>query len=235
MTTNAGAYEEEAVSAEMASVEGVAAEASVDAVVTEVCKSDRYREILYKLLLFCRGEGHTRTQAERYVAGLPEDRNALQEPCVLVRIVVDAGGIESFPLDVSGSVIPVGVLESMTADEREDATCDYLLVTSLAGQAAIDLLAPYARLRAKLSEKPRRYETYLAVLGFCRDPRSLSDVGRLFEENPDLVRDTSADSQRLSPDYYLSELERAGGLVWDGAWKTTEAGEELVETSRTGR
>jgi len=202
-------------------------EGAIDAVITAVCKRDRYREMLYRTLGYCR-QSRTQAEVEETIAAMPESQHALQDPPVFVDMLVACGGLSSRPLGEDGEPIPDETWEAMDDDARADATFGHLLATNAAGVAALSILAPDARIRAKLSEKPERYSTYLAVLDYCREPRSLADVQRLFDGNPQLVRKTNVDSQKLSPDYYLSELERAGGLVWDGGWTTTDAGRSFL-------
>ena len=35
---------------------------------------------------------------------------------------------------------------------------------------------------------------------------------------------TAADGKKVYPQYFLDALECAGGIAWDGAWRTTDAG-----------
>ena len=36
--------------------------------------------------------------------------------------------------------------------------------------------------------------------------------------------------KRIYPEYFISKLETIGGLSWDGAWRTTEAGARILES-----
>jgi len=204
-------------------------ERDVNAVVAEVCRLDRNRNVLYRILDYCR-EQRDADDVERFIAGLPEMRHAFQEPYVYMDLLVDAHGLEAIPLDAAGN--PIEQLVSQEHPDIADAAeiAQYRITTTPAGVRALQLVSPEARLHAKLGEHPERYSTYLAVLDFCKQPRSLAEVQRLFEQDASLNRETTVDAQPLSCDFYLSELERAGGLVWNGGWTATQEGVALLES-----
>lgn len=208
-------------------------EEAIDAVITAVCKQDRYREVMYRMLMRCQAQPLKLDDLESFIASLPQSRHAIQTPGTLIDLMVKAGGLVARELDEDGATIPVELLETLDEESREDLVFDWQFETTPAGAAAVSILSPAVRLQSKLNEKPQRYSTYLAVLDFCSEPRSLSDVQRLFRQDSSLVRDTMVDSQSLAPDFYLNELERSGGLVWDGGWKITDAGSAYLAQART--
>ena len=51
---------------------------------------------------------------------------------------------------------------------------------------------------------------------------------QLLDGHPALEPSTRSGGQRLHAAYFIDRLDEAGGLVWDGAWVTTEAGERFL-------
>lgn len=99
-----------------------------------------------------------------------------------------------------------------------------VIQTTSEGCEAVRMLAPAKRIRAQLLSHPSRCSTYLAVLDFCRTPRTFPEIQNFFKTTPGLAQDVVAAHHRLSPDYYVDKLDKAGALVWRGAWVDTEAG-----------
>lgn len=218
--------------------EADAAQARVDAILTLVGGQGGLREVLYKALDRFR-ERMPFGEAEAFLASLPEYEfgHPLQTPYSCIDMLAKAGGLELTPVDAGGRPIDPALLASLGPDEADDLVEGRLVQTTPAGAAAADLLAPARRLAALLAARPHRQGTFLRVLGFCAEaPRSLDDIRRLFEEEDGLVLDMVDAHTRLSPDYYADRLEKAGGLVWRGAWEATPAGRDFLESrgSRPG-
>ena len=214
----------------MTEEEAQAFEGTVDAVITQVNRLDRTRNLQYHILELCR-KTRRAEEVETFIAALHEMLHSLQEPYVYMDALIDAGGLDSVALDADGNPVDMDAFAAAPEEARAGMIADYDITTTPAGVAALDLLAPKNRMRAKLAEKPERYTTFLAVLDFCREPKTLAEVKRLFEEDSTLNRETTVDRQLLSCDFYLSELERAGGIVWDDGWKCTPEGLEFLRTA----
>ena len=99
-----------------------------------------------------------------------------------------------------------------------------VLQTTPEGCEAVRILDPAKRIKAQLLSQPNRCSTYLAVLDFCQTPRTFPEIQNFFKTTPGLVQDVVAAHHKLSPDYYVDKLDKAGALVWRGAWVDTEAG-----------
>ena len=216
---------------DMTEDEKIALEEAVGEVITAVMRLDRSRNIHYKTLAFCT-EPRRAGDVEDYIAAMPEMVHALQEPYVYMDAMVDAGGLSATPLDTEGNPVDMEAFDAAPEEERADMIADYEIAITQAGTFALSALAPAARMTAKFGEKPERYTTFLAVLDFCREPRTLAEVKRLFEEDATLNRETTVDRQPLSCDFYLSELERAGGIVWDGGWVCTDEGRAFLAAAQ---
>ena len=204
-------------------------EARIDAIVTCIGQQAIMREALYKLLAHCTEPRNFRG-LESFASELDEVRygHLLQSPYNLVNMLVKCGALTKTPVDAAGSAVTPERLAGLTEDEQDDLVEDYLLEATPEGRVVLDLLSPQRRLKAQLAQKPHRLSTFLAVLDFCREPRSFEDIKQLFKDHDELVLDYVDAHQKLSPDFYVDRLEKAGGLVWRRAWVTTEAGLEVL-------
>ena len=206
-------------------------EEQVDAVVRCVCTQNLLREVLYKLLVHCSQRRDMR-EAEAFVAQQDEFvySHIEQTPHALIRMLVDAGGLDQLPLGQDGAVVDRDTLAALPEDEADDLVESYALLTTEAGKAAASLLEPRRRLRARLAERPHRSETYRALLSLCAQaPQTLPQIEQFFKDTPGLALDRVTSYHTLSPDYYVDQLEKCGAIVWRGAWCATQAGlEELA-------
>lgn len=117
-----------------------------------------------------------------------------------------------------------GTLEDMQLDESvpDDATAEVRVAVTEAGRALAAAYDPARTLAALFGERPRYAEVFSAVLAACA-----SDTGASREAVEAVVEAAApvADNgKKVYPQYFLDALECAGGIVWDGAWRTTEAG-----------
>ena len=210
-------------------------EASVDRVVTCVCSQNALREVLYKTLAFC-GAPRTFDEVEDFIAAQDEFiySHIIQEPFTLAHMLLNAGGLSQTPLDDAGNAISEESLAAMSDDEACDAVATYRLETTPAGAKAVELLAPERRIASQIAKVPHRADTYYALMAFCRTPRKFPEIEDFFKNTEGLAMDVVADSHKLSPDYYVDKLDRAGALVWRGAWALTEAGQRVLDAHEAG-
>ncbi|MBM6998694.1 hypothetical protein I3I95_00865 [bacterium] len=61
------------------------------------------------------------------------------------------------------------------------------------------------------------------VLDYCREPRRRGDLERELGARGFLA------SKNVSTSFYVDRLERAGGLVWEDGWRTTEEGRDFLD------
>lgn len=179
----------------------------------------RHRELLYKTLDVCR-EGKRFEQAEAFIEAQPEYAQALQTPYALVRSLVEAGGLVAERRTAEGNVL---------TDNEDNVPGSYRTVrTTPAGRAAVELLAPERRIAARVNAVPERHDTFAAVLAFCQEPRSLDEIKHLLADDPALKPSARTAGQPLHAVYFIDRLHEAGGLVWNHAWVTTDAGKRFL-------
>jgi hypothetical protein len=180
-------------------------------------------ETMRKTIAYC-AERRAFADAERIMATYPEFRYIDQSQAAVIGILVNAGAIEQFELDAAGSVIPEARLRAMTEDERDDAVCAFALQSTQAGIRAIEGMEPEARLAHMFAEHPERRDAYCKILSLCRTPRTFEEVSGLLDPNPAFASENDLSTLPVYPSALLAKVEAAGGIVWDEAWVTTEAG-----------
>lgn len=201
----------------------------VNAVVMCIGSQNALREALYKTLAFC-CESRDFTEVEDFIAATDEFvySHIMQTPFTMIQMLTDAGGLVQTPLDAQGNPVTPEQLANLTDNEADDLVETYRIETTDAGAEAVRLLAPERRIEAQLSLRPHRRDTYFAVLDFCTQPRKFPEIEKFFKATPGLSQDIVADHHKLSPDFYVDKLDKAGALVWRGAWVATDAGKRML-------
>ena len=183
-------------------------------------------------------------EVEEELSALPSVAESTQGPHTLLDILVRTGGIAtievpeategacSSPISKAGgadeaSSEPTTVATGEVAAQPQDQPVDMLVRTTEEGREVLAAFDPVGRFEAMLAGEPAGYaDAYALVLATCdSDERGVSrrDVERALAGNPALT-----DPKRVYPSYFISRLESIEGLVWDGAWHTTDAGERML-------
>lgn len=207
-------------------------EESIARVVECLFNHPRHRELLYKALVHCQTE-RTKHAAEEFLARQPEAAQALQTPYTLLRNLAAAGGVTVIAHDAQGLALDETRCEQLRAeglddDALADLVAERRVLTTPAGCAACELLAPEHRTLAAIYKVPERRATFVRLLDFCRTPRKLADINQLLADDPALAPSQRTAGQKLHACYFIDRLEEAGGLVWDGSWVTTDAGKRAL-------
>lgn len=205
----------------------------VNAVVMCIGSQNALREALYKTLVFCL-QPHEFTEVEDFIAATDEFvySHIMQTPFTMIQMLIDAGGLSQTPLDGEGNAITPEQLANLSEDEADDLVATYRIDITDAGAEAVRLLAPERRIEAQLSLRPHRRDTYFAVLDFCTQPRKFPEIEEFFKTTDGLSQDIVADHHKLSPDFYVDKLDKAGALVWRGAWVATDAGKHMLQAHK---
>lgn len=208
-------------------------EEALDAVITCVGAQNSLREILYKTLAFCKAPREF-TDVEDFIAKSDEAvySHVIQTPFELIGMLVRAGGLDEIPLDGKGGEISPETLDALSLDEQDDLIATYRIETTEAGAAAVELLSPARRIEAQLAKDPHRADTFWALIEFCKTPRTFPQIKEYFDATPEFAHDVVAHSHQLAPDFYVDKLDKAGALVWRGAWVATDAGKTLLEAHK---
>lgn len=175
----------------------------------------------------------------------PSFKLCTQTPHVLIGLLVEAGAIcslevpeadvrDSEEADASPTMPELGEPEDTADDngegersEHPDRPVDRVLYLSEAGRAVLADFDPARRFAELLASEPEGYlDVYAAVLDICS-----GDQGASRGQIEQAVCDMPAlfEPKRVYASYFVSKLETIGGLIWDGAWRTSDAGEHMLD------
>jgi hypothetical protein len=171
----------------------------VKKIVERVYSEPAYTSSLYSMLEFCR-EPQTLASIENEISSMPSMKNSLHRPEILFSWLLRIHALEEVPL----------------------ASHDSRWCTTPYGWEALRICSPEERLSSLAATSESKLDVYRQLLEACLTPRSRMEVETLLRGNPLL------EESLLSPSYFVGNLEDAGGLYWDGAWKTTPAGENFL-------
>ena len=171
-------------------------------------------------------------EAEDALAGSRAMALTTQTPHALYAMLLKCGAVEaievpeeqgahagSLPSDGAGSA---GGADAADAD-LPDQPVDYLLHTTEAGRAALDEFEPAKRFSELLAAEPDGYgDAYGRVLALCETGASKAAIEEALAGHPAL-----SFPKQIYPGYFISKLETVDGISWDGAWRTTEAGQRM--------
>lgn len=204
-------------------------EEQVDAVLTCVGSQNSLREILYKILVFCQ-ERREFGEVEQFIQSTPEGtyNHLLQEPYTLIHMLLKERGLDGYAYDEQGNLIEGDEYADYTPQDMQNIANTYEVQTSAAGIEACELISPERRFESLMMQHPHRSETYYQFMAFCQTPRKLPEIQEFYEQHTEFAHDTVQIHHTLSADFYIDKLEKAGVLVWMGAWKLNEAGQKIL-------
>lgn len=121
-----------------------------------------------------------------------------------------------------------GTLDDLQVDEAvpDDAEVSVCVALTQKGAALRDTYSPAATLQALLDERPQYAEVFEAVLWACGNDEGCSRAS--IESQINAMPQVQSAQPRIYPQYFIDALESAGGIVWDGAWRTTPEGRAVL-------
>lgn len=127
-----------------------------------------------------------------------------------------------------------GTLEEAYRDDGvpDDAEVDALLGITESGKAVIASYAPEKTLAELIDSRPAYVTVFNAVLSACdsSDGASRDALEAVIDATISGNAISAADGGKIYPQYFLDALETAGGISWNGAWRTTEAGRAAINS-----
>lgn len=158
------------------------------------------------------------------------DAACRQSPAATVDILVRNGALVQHVF-VDGAPYD-GTLEDLQLDEAvaEDAAAESRIALTDVGRELLDAYAPEATLRALIDGKPHYRAAFTAVLAACNAEEGCSraNLEAVLNALPELAPDPDTQQTRVYPQFFIDALESAGGIAWQGAWRTTDAGKALI-------
>ena len=175
-------------------------------------------------------------EAEDLVAELPAMSITTQTPHTLFELLIDAGGIERIQVaseqDSESENETFG--EELTQDLNEpdgdeanelDDDQDYLLEITEAGRQVLEAYEPTRRFMSLLEAEPEGYaDVYRQLLTLCENGAKLSEIENELGNHPAMTN-----PKQVYPNYFVSKLESIEGISWDGCWRTTETGKQMLD------
>ena len=186
-------------------------------------------------------------EAEEALAGSRAMALTTQTPHALYAMLLKCGAVEAIEVPEESDVDANGSLsdgakapevvdaadggEDVGARDPLDDPCsdlpdqpvDYLLRTTEIGRAVLDELEPAKRFSELLAAEPDGYgDAYGRVLALCETGASKAAIEEALAGHPAL-----SFPKQIYPGYFISKLETVDGISWDGAWRTTEAGQRM--------
>ena len=186
-------------------------EAAVAAVVECVCNHPRHRELLYKTLAFVR-QARPEGDVLAFMEAQPERASSVQEPFVLLRCLLRAGGVTRELGELAGTQAPTRTVRATPA-----------------GLAALALLDPQRRIASAMRAVPEREGVFLRVLRLCATPRTLASIREAVAGEAALAPSPRTAQLPLEASYFVDRLSEAGALVWaNHHWVITEEGRRYL-------
>lgn len=153
-----------------------------------------------------------------------------QSPATAVDILVRNGALTEQVL-VDGAPYE-GTLEDVQMDENvlEDAVAEVRITPTDLGRELLQAYAPEATLRALVDGKPHYRTAFTTVLAACdtEEGCSRAKLEAVLNALPEHAPDPATQQTRVYPQFFIDALESAGGIAWQGAWRTTDAGKALI-------
>jgi hypothetical protein len=220
---------DKAAQGEPKSKESLSLEERATSLYDAVTRNPLHREIHRKTLAFC-DKQQILSDVESFIAACPEFSSASQSPYFLLHFIVDAGGIDSFELDVDGSVITPQQKEGLSEDEIDDLVVQFAYQTNEAGRVVAQRMSPQKRLEALLNTEQQYKETYLEVLRFLTKKHDFAAVDTLLRGRDVLMVGREADDRPIQPSVFIDKLEKTGAIYWEKGWIISSEGKDFLES-----
>ena len=209
--------------------------ARVEATLECLRRKNNQKEILTDLLVFCQTEREEQ-ETEAFLEAHKQFPDGYHSAHKYLFFMQRTGAIEEREYDSDGVLITDEMRDELREagapeEEIEDLAVEWRFITTDAGNEALERFNPADRTRAMLgAQKESRHPTFARLLTFCETPRSLADITTFLADDPGLERDPRTGVMRMQPSAYIGKLDEAGALTWEGGWKTTPGGMEVLET-----
>lgn len=172
-------------------------EKQTENIIERINNEPAYRTVLYKILAHCQTP-RSNEDLEKTVLSFPEMKRAMHTPQEILFWLEDCGALEK--------------------GKENDIV---IWQTTEAGINAAEKESFQNQLTRLFINEAEYQEIFLEILKACLKPKSRSEIESLLMDNP-IMKESG-----ILASYFIDRLERAGGLVWDGKWKTTKVGKEF--------
>lgn len=208
--------------------------ARVEATLECLGRKNNQKEILYDLLVFCETE-REESEAEAFLEAHKRFADGYHSAHKYLFFMQRTGAIEEREYDSDGVLITDEMRDELREagapeEEIEDLAVEWRFITTEAGREAVAHFDPADRTREMLAgQKDSRHPTFARLLTFCETPRSLDEITTFLAGDPGLEKDPRTGVMHMQPSAYIGKLDQAGALTWEGGWKTTPGGMEVLK------
>lgn len=184
------------------------------------------RKVLMGILEFCR-DGAVVAEVNDEVARLKTHRPSVYTAYDLCALLEERGGLKKVTADGAdydaSRISPSIVEEDGARYYKANDPADLYWKTTEAGATVLDDDDPLARGKEFVAADPDLAPIYRRVLEMCGGEGStLAQLEEAVDDDP-LVQ-----SPRVYAPFFLDRLERCDALDWDGTWKITDVGTQLL-------
>lgn len=199
-----------------------------------IFKEPSQTEIYYRTLDLCQS-AHDEQKLNDAILSFPEMNVHLRSPRFYLDELYESGALERIPVsedpDADEWVDDDSEDEGVEGqDDVSDADAHayemprmYEWYVSDVGAQVLRDISPTERLQRLFSEQSDIAEIYQSILDFCIDAKTRQEV-ESFVHTIDLAKGLD-----VMTSFFLDQLEKNGGLVWDGGWKTTSEGKVFAK------
>lgn len=139
-------------------------------------------------------------------------------------------GLLSMTVYVDGECYE-GTLDDLRDDESvsDEAVVSYGFTVTDEGRDAALAIAPKGRLATLFEADEADNPVYCRILVLADQPTGVAkaELEKTLLSEGLIPIDERTGLPSIFPSYYIDNLERAGGLVWESTWKTTDEGRRL--------
>ena len=171
-------------------------------------------------------------EAEDALAGSRAMALTTQTPHALYAMLLKCGAVEAIEVPEeqgahAGSLPSDGAGSAGAADAADvDGGADVAVADSPSAELPdqpVDYLLHTTRFSELLAVEPDGYgDAYGRVLALCETGASKAAIEEALAGHPAL-----SFPKQIYSGYFISKLETVDGISWDGAWRTTEAGQRM--------
>lgn len=182
---------------------------AINNIIDRINAEPAYRNLLYKIMDFFREE-HSSSEFQLECLTWPEMKVVIQTPLILLSWLVNCNAV----VEIKSSII--------TKEEKTD----FHWKTTATGIEVLNIQNPDNQLKNLIDNEDSIYQpVFKEVLKACLVPHSRTDIEKMLDGRSYL------ETPKVYASYFLEALEKAGGLEFDNKWKTTLAGEALVNNN----
>jgi hypothetical protein len=202
-------------------------EERVNLVNNAVLRNPLHREVLYKILEYCKVRRNLHDLEDKIVE-FAEFKATGQAQFTLITYLVDAGGLDVYELNKQGKPVTPEQKSGLSEDEIDDLVAGFAYQSSEAGLTVAEEFSPEVRLAELLGTTPTYLDTYVELLKYLEERRSFTQVDTLLRGRDVLMTNRDANDRPMQPSVFIDKLEKTGVIYWKDGWQTTEEGKKIL-------